>query len=283
MEGSGIPLGLSFPRKLWIVVEDPAFESVCWNKDGDAVVIEDDLFQREVLLQEEEDRIFETDSLKAFIRQLSLYGFSKIRPRNTAHGPENRGMLTYRNKNFQRDKPALLMNIQSKGDQRRFSRQALCGSSAKSKELATRRSPHMHPNREDEEAERRAQEEATSVQRPSASHSLMFCGIWSMSNLTVRPLRIYTAQEPRGPSGEATASNVVHTPLSPTATHGAGEAASSPAAYPDYDSMISLYNTCYSTLVAALNTMTSNEPPEQEASADDRRVICERVRDDPPL
>lgn len=93
MEGSSIPWGLSFPRKLWIVVEDPAFESVHWNKDGDAVVIEDDLFQREVLLQQEEDRIFQTDSLKAFIRQLNLYGFSKVRPRNAAHGPENRGML----------------------------------------------------------------------------------------------------------------------------------------------------------------------------------------------
>lgn len=190
----------------------------------------------------------------------------------------------YCNVNFQRDKPALLMNIQRKGGQRRFSRQALCGSSAKKrKELATRRSPRMHPNREDEEAERRAQEEVTSVQRPSAGHSLMFSGIWSMSNLTVRPLRIYTSQEPGGPSGEDTTPNVMQAPLCPTGTQGAAEAPRGPATYPDYESMISLYNTCYSTLVAALNTKTSSEPPEQEGSTEGRRVICERVRDEPPL
>ena len=40
-------LGLSFPRKLWRIVEDAAFTSVHWNDEGDTVVIEADLFQIE--------------------------------------------------------------------------------------------------------------------------------------------------------------------------------------------------------------------------------------------
>ena len=35
-------LGLSFPRKLWRIVEDAAFTSVHWNDEGDTVVIEAD-------------------------------------------------------------------------------------------------------------------------------------------------------------------------------------------------------------------------------------------------
>ena len=42
-------LGLSFPRKLWRIVEDAAFTSVHWNDEGDTVVIEADLVQIEVL------------------------------------------------------------------------------------------------------------------------------------------------------------------------------------------------------------------------------------------
>ena len=73
-------LGLSFPRKLWRIVEDVAFTSVRWNDEGDMVVIEADLFQTEVLQRTGADQIFETESIKSFIRELNLYGFSKIRP-----------------------------------------------------------------------------------------------------------------------------------------------------------------------------------------------------------
>ena len=37
-------LGLSFPRKLWRIVKDPAFTSVHWNNEGYTVVIRADLF-----------------------------------------------------------------------------------------------------------------------------------------------------------------------------------------------------------------------------------------------
>lgn len=86
--------GLSFPRRLWRIVEDTTFTSVCWNDDGDTVIIDEDLFQREILHRRGPERIFETDSLKGFIRLMNLYGFSKIRPNNpSVRAPGNRKMM----------------------------------------------------------------------------------------------------------------------------------------------------------------------------------------------
>ena len=61
-------------------MEDATFTSVRWNDKGDMVVIEADLFQREVLQQRGMDQICETDSIKSFIHEMNLYGFRKIRP-----------------------------------------------------------------------------------------------------------------------------------------------------------------------------------------------------------
>ena len=79
-EENNMVLGLSFPGKLWRIVEDAAFTSVHWNDEGDMVVIEADLFQTEVLQRRGAEQIFETESIKSFIRELNLYGFSKIHP-----------------------------------------------------------------------------------------------------------------------------------------------------------------------------------------------------------
>lgn len=97
-EGNRALLGLSFPRKLWIIVEDNTFTSVCWSDDGDTVIIEEELFQREVLSWRGAERIFETDSLKSFIHLLNLYGFSKIRPNDLSVPPtgNRRVMVKYK-------------------------------------------------------------------------------------------------------------------------------------------------------------------------------------------
>ena len=79
-------LGLSFPRKLWRIVEDAAFTSVHWNNKGDTVVIKADLFQTEVLQGRGVGRIFETDSIQSFICELELYEFSKIHPLGSSEG-----------------------------------------------------------------------------------------------------------------------------------------------------------------------------------------------------
>lgn len=91
-------LGLSFPRKLWMILEDNTFTSVRWNDAGDTVIIDEDLFQREVLHRRGAERIFETDSLKTFIRLLNLYGFSKIRATDPwrIQSPGNKRMLVSR-------------------------------------------------------------------------------------------------------------------------------------------------------------------------------------------
>ena len=79
-------LGLSFPRKLWRIVEDEAFTSVRWNDEGDMVVIEADLFQREVLQHRGTEIIFETDTIKSFIHELNLCRFRKIHPLGSSAG-----------------------------------------------------------------------------------------------------------------------------------------------------------------------------------------------------
>ncbi|KAI4554560.1 hypothetical protein MJG53_019859 [Ovis ammon polii x Ovis aries] len=79
-EENNTVLRLSFPRKLWMIVEDAAFTSVHWKNKGDTVVIKADLFQTEVLQGRGVDRIFETDSIQGFICELNLYEFSKIHP-----------------------------------------------------------------------------------------------------------------------------------------------------------------------------------------------------------
>ena len=67
-------------------MEDVAFTSVHWNNEGDTVVIKADFFQMEVLQHRGTDRIFETNSVKSFIHELNLYGFSKICPPGCSAG-----------------------------------------------------------------------------------------------------------------------------------------------------------------------------------------------------
>ena len=67
-------------------MEDAAFTSVHWNNKGDTVVIKADLFQTEVLQGRGVGRIFETDSIKSFIREMNLYGFRKVRPSSHSAG-----------------------------------------------------------------------------------------------------------------------------------------------------------------------------------------------------
>ncbi|XP_025962121.1 heat shock transcription factor, Y-linked-like [Dromaius novaehollandiae] len=70
---------LTFPKKLWKIVESDQFKSIWWDDDGNCVVIDEEFFKKEVLERRGPLRIFETDCMKSFIRQLNLYGFSKMR------------------------------------------------------------------------------------------------------------------------------------------------------------------------------------------------------------
>uniref|UniRef100_G3TX83 Heat shock transcription factor, X-linked member 3-like n=1 Tax=Loxodonta africana TaxID=9785 RepID=G3TX83_LOXAF len=71
-------LQLAFPRKLWMIVENDAFKSVRWSDSGNTVIIDEKLFQKEILDRDGADKVFATHYMKSFIRQLNLYGFSKM-------------------------------------------------------------------------------------------------------------------------------------------------------------------------------------------------------------
>ena len=81
-EGTGkanIFSSLSFPQKLWLLVESDEFKSIWWGHCGKCIVIAEEMFKAEVLEKRSPLRIFETESMKSFIHQLNLYGFTKMR------------------------------------------------------------------------------------------------------------------------------------------------------------------------------------------------------------
>lgn len=69
---------LSFPQKLWKMVESKEFQSIWWSEGGKCVAINEELFKEEVLGRAGPLRVFATQSMKSFLRQLNIYGFTKI-------------------------------------------------------------------------------------------------------------------------------------------------------------------------------------------------------------
>ncbi|XP_034355067.1 heat shock transcription factor, Y-linked-like [Arvicanthis niloticus] len=111
---------MTFPRKLWKIVGSDKFKSIWWDEDGTYIVINEELFKKEVLERKAPFRIFETDSMKSLVRQLNLYGFRKMRQnfQRSASLPdflaEEKGISAscklqfYQNPNFLRDCPHLI-------------------------------------------------------------------------------------------------------------------------------------------------------------------------------
>ncbi|KAM9667849.1 heat shock transcription factor, Y-linked-like [Dama dama] len=75
--GEGSLLSLPFPRKRWTIVNSHHFVSIWWEEGGTCVGISEELFE-EILERVGSDKVFETDCMKSFVCQLSLYGFSKV-------------------------------------------------------------------------------------------------------------------------------------------------------------------------------------------------------------
>ncbi|XP_067580065.1 heat shock transcription factor, X-linked-like [Pseudorca crassidens] len=67
-----------FPRKLWTIVHSSRFASIGWNEDGTCIGVNRPLFQKEVLDRDGLDKVFKTERVESFIRQLNRYGFSKV-------------------------------------------------------------------------------------------------------------------------------------------------------------------------------------------------------------
>ncbi|KAB0353193.1 hypothetical protein FD755_024092 [Muntiacus reevesi] len=241
-------LGLSFPRKLWRIMEDLAFTSVHWNGEGDMVVIKADRFQTEVLLCRGMDQIFETDSIKSFIYELKLYGFIKICPLGCS--AEN-NLMIYHNSNFQRDKPLLLQNILKR----------------KKRAVATRHSPRLQHN------------------LTPSRQSFVSSYLWSMGSVAGRSRANHLPSEQGGPSGKGMSSNATSVQLATSGRESTAQMPESPPEYPACASVMALYNTCSSILMVALSVTAPKEAPsaeeEQGESSDYKCVLCEQVKDKP--
>ncbi|KAL6470523.1 hypothetical protein MHYP_G00216590 [Metynnis hypsauchen] len=70
---------LTFPQKLWHIVENETYKSIRWHQWGTCIIIDVELFSAEILSRQGELKIFETSVMKSFKRQLNLHGFKKIR------------------------------------------------------------------------------------------------------------------------------------------------------------------------------------------------------------
>ena len=60
------------------MVESDQFRSIWWSEGGKCVAIHEELFKEEVLGRAGPLRVFATQSMKSFLRQLNLYGFAKM-------------------------------------------------------------------------------------------------------------------------------------------------------------------------------------------------------------
>ncbi|NXJ04076.1 HSFY1 protein, partial [Odontophorus gujanensis] len=119
-EDTVISAALTFPEKLWVLVESHQFKSIWWGKNGSCIIIDEEMFQTEVLGRKGSLRIFGTESMKSFIRQLNAYGFTKIHrdvkrssslPKFLAQegaAAAHRKLLCYYYMYFRKDHPELL-------------------------------------------------------------------------------------------------------------------------------------------------------------------------------
>jgi len=72
-----ISAALIFPEKLWVLVESHQFKSIWWDHNESCAVIDKEMFQIKVLGKKGSLRVFGTESMTSFIRQLNVYGFIK--------------------------------------------------------------------------------------------------------------------------------------------------------------------------------------------------------------
>nr|XP_044997137.1 heat shock transcription factor, X-linked member 3-like [Jaculus jaculus] len=282
-EGTSSLLGLSFPRKLWAVVENEAFKSVGWSEKGDTVKIEGDLFETEVFQRSGADKIFEMDSLKCFICQLNLHGFRNIHPDNTPVHYGKQTMMIYQNANFQRDKPELLQNIWRRGDGCSSAQEDPC--CKRRKVIFPQRSPCLQKKEENPISLK----EAPNDLAPVGQDTLVPTGI------TGCPVPPCPPQGHSVPCGQCSPEN--GTVLSPASDkiEGSGQVSIRSSWFPNWGSVISLYNKCSSMLKAAMSaislselsdgereedssTSESSDEEEQEGFRQNKCVICELLK-----
>ncbi|XP_077000932.1 heat shock transcription factor, X-linked member 3-like [Tamandua tetradactyla] len=273
-------LRLPFPRKLWMIAENDKFKSVRWNDSGDTVIIEVDLFEREILHRRGMERFFETDSLKTFIQQLNLYGFSKICQTDSSdHSPGKKRMMIYCNSNFKRDNVLLLENIQRKVSFKNNAPPETSASTPKGKKQDTTK-PSQGIQNSMNETIQNSQKKPPNVQGPSGSLDFMFSRTWSLSGVAGPPIKNCPPHQPNVPNREGTSQHAKPAPTATAEPTGAGAPPMGHTVYPDGASVMLLYNTCYSILLAALSVMSTNEPCDEQQESPSES-LCEQFKDKP--
>ncbi|OQR69102.1 hypothetical protein BIW11_12475 [Tropilaelaps mercedesae] len=114
---------LRFPLKLWRIVSDCNSGAIQWIYSGTAIAINYQIFEREYL--DASKRLFKTNNITSFVRQLNLYGFRKV-PKNSKSGQGANGsaMLLsfssashsiFHHDSFRSDRPDLLLHVNRRG------------------------------------------------------------------------------------------------------------------------------------------------------------------------
>lgn len=101
--------GISFPRKLWLLVNSDEQGIVNWAPNGVNINLDSTALEEYLITSE---NIFQTRNVHNFMRQLLLYDFKNIsRSGRNTFADESSELYVFRNEFFKRDKPHLLENI----------------------------------------------------------------------------------------------------------------------------------------------------------------------------
>lgn len=108
----------NFPAKLWRLVNNPAYTAICWDRHGEGILIDKQLFERQILSPDvvfpDSADTFKTTNFSSFIRQLNLYGFRKAELMEGDSQLSPRGSVEihhFFNPSFKRSHPELVGSL----------------------------------------------------------------------------------------------------------------------------------------------------------------------------
>ena len=118
-------------------------------------------------------------------------------------------------------------------------------------------------------------EEKPSCSQNPSRRSFVLSHLWSTGSVARWAGGNHLPSEQGGPSGEGTSSNAMSVHPATAGRDSPGELPESPPEYPGYESVMALYNTCYSILTAALSVMAPNKAPEvEEEQRESSDYVC---------
>ena len=154
--------------------------------------------------------------------------------------------------------------------------------------VATRHSPQFHHNEFTQKAGNKVQKGMPTARRTPSQCSFVFSDLWSVGSVAKWAGGNHLPNEQGGPSraaGEGTSSNAISVPSATAERDSPVKLPKSPPVYPHYKSVMTLYNTCYSILMAGVLVMAPDEAreveDEQGESSDYKCALCEQLKNKP--